>query len=182
MALIVLNGPKILGLLNGLYSLIDLGMTTCYGGFGDANTWVCSLYESLGIEAMQSRGSLTYEPTADTPEGIVDELALLLTGGRLSAASRTLIINAYNEVLQSSDDSEALRTVQKLLVSTPEFHVSNYVDSIGTPRPQSEPATPSAESYKSIVYVNLQGGLDSFNVLVPHSNCDGDTGKEEISL
>lgn len=37
----VLDSPKIIGLLNGLYSLVDIGMTNCYGGFADRNAWWC---------------------------------------------------------------------------------------------------------------------------------------------
>ncbi len=173
----VLDAPKILGFLNGLYSLIDLGMTGCFGGFGDLNTYICDWYLTFSPEFVGSRGYLTFTPSGDSPttEEIVDEMALLLTAGNLNSGSKSLIINAYNDALQSGGQEAALKVAQKLFISTPEFHIASTFDSISTDRPTSEPPVPSDKPYKAIVYINLSGGLDSFNVLVPHSNCQGDT-------
>lgn len=41
------------------------------------------------------------------------------------------------------------------------------------PAPPSTSATGPGTGYKAIVYLFLSGGADSFNVLVPHSNCKG---------
>ncbi len=54
----VLDSPKIIGILNGLFSLIDVGMTNCFGGFGDRNTWWCPGYSYNTPEAMFSRGMI----------------------------------------------------------------------------------------------------------------------------
>ena len=40
----------------------------------------------------------------------------------------------------------------------------------GAPRSVTPPTTPSRRPYKAIVYINLAGGVDSFNILTPHSN------------
>ncbi len=37
----VLDSPKIIGYLNGLFSLVDIGMSNCYGGFSDYITGWC---------------------------------------------------------------------------------------------------------------------------------------------
>lgn len=147
-------------------------MSNCYGGFGDRNTYWCNLYESQSTEYMGSRGYLTYSPTNQDAAGIVDEMALLLTGGQgLSSGAKSVIENAY---IESGGGEAGLKMVQRLLVSVPEFHATTVVDSLNSPRPQSTPPQASSIPYKSIVYVNLMGGLDSFNVLVPHSDCQSD--------
>ena len=40
----------------------------------------------------------------------------------------------------------------------------------GAPRFATRPDKPSRRPYKAIVYINLAGGVDSFNILTPHSN------------
>lgn len=115
---------------------------------------------------------MSYTPTSQDPSEIIDEMALLLTGGQsLNAGAKSVIVEAYNE---AGGGDAGIKVVQKLLVSTPEFHATTVVDSINTPRPESVPPQPSQKTYKSIVYVNLMGGIDSFNVLVPLSGCSKD--------
>ena len=58
----------------------------------------------------------------------------------------------------------------KLISSTPEFHASNTVRRTGEARPVTPPPEMSDSEYKAILYINLFGGLDSFNVLTPHDN------------
>ena len=175
----VLDAPKVIALMNGLFSLVDIGMSNCYGGLGDRNTWWCDEYLTKTPEEMLSRGFLEFEPasTSTSADDVVNELALLLTGGRLNSASKTIMVNAYEQEVQSNGAEAALKVVQKLLLSTPEFHSTNVFDSIASARPENPSPQPSSKPYKAIVYINLDGGLDSFNMLVPHSNCDGDTGE-----
>jgi hypothetical protein len=204
----LLDSPKIIGFLNGLFSLVDIGMSNCYGGFGDRVTWWCpgkwnnkvilycffirleylhnpllcatSLkgYTTNSPENMKSRGFLTYAPTSSANAAdVVDELALILTGGRLNQETRTMLINAYNDELGLNGEASALKHLQKLFLVIPEFHSTNVFESIGAGRVEAPRPEPSTIKYKAIVYLNLEGGLDSYNFLVPHSNCEGDTGK-----
>ena len=76
----ILTGPNIIGFLNGMISLIDLGWTECFGGFGDYTTKDCDNYE-INWDETDSRGRLTYNPSQSDAGSVVDELALLLTGG-----------------------------------------------------------------------------------------------------
>ena len=120
-----------------------------------------------------SVGRLTYSPTVGTPEGIVDELALLFTPGRLTSENRQTMINALGSY--DSEDSDELesttRLAQQLMIVTPEFHTLNFIQLTGDPRPA--PATPSAPTkpYKAIVFFFLAGGADTFNLLVPYGDC-----------
>ncbi len=113
----------------------------------------------------------------DTAVGTVDELALLLTGGRLTNSSRIALEAAYTAVEQTGGKTKALKMVQKLMAMTPEFHSTSIFQSIEEARPEPpQPATPT-NPYKAIVYINMNGGLDSFNTLVPHSGCSGGKGE-----
>jgi hypothetical protein len=173
----VLDSPKIIGFLNGLFALIDIGMTNCYGGLGDLNTYYCDGYKYWELSRMNTRGYLTFSPTDFlNSTQIVDEISLLLTGGRLNSITKAVITEAYNKALNDNGAVDAVKAAQKLVLATPEYHSTNVFESINSPRPESPLPQPSAKPYKAIVYLNLDGGLDSYNLLVPHSNCQGDTG------
>ena len=58
---------------------------------------------------------------------------------------------------------------QQLIVAAPEFHITNVVRKTGNPRPALQAPPPSVNSYKAVVYVLLDGGADTFNMLAPHS-------------
>ncbi len=123
-----------------------------------------------------SNGALSFTPTDEsTASAVVDELALLLTGGRLTTSSRAAIEAAYSSTKASGGADKALRMAQKLIITAPEFHSTSVFRPLGEARP--EPAQPPEPTnpYKALVYVNLDGGLDSFNMLVPHSNCNRGT-------
>lgn len=137
----------------------------------------CSRFENDYSPEVYSNGALGFNPTDDsTATAVVNELALLLTGGRLSDNSRTVIESAYNSALSSGDAGKALRMAQKLIVVTPEFHSSSVFKPLDEARPEPQPPSQSSSSnYKAVVFVNLSGGLDSFNTLVPHSSCSKGT-------
>ena len=121
-------------------------------------------------------GELTYSPSSpNDPSNVVEELSLLLTGGRLNQNSRTVIANAYSS---AANHDEGLRLAQKLMFSTPEYHSTNLFDMKTIelrPDPQFPP--PSSKRHKSIIYLKIDGGMDSFNVLIPHSGCSGGKSK-----
>lgn len=98
---------------------------------------------------------------------------MLLNGGRLSNSARAALEAAYSEADLSGGKVKALRMIQKLMVMTPEFHSTSVFKTIAAARPDPPIPEPPTNSYKAIVYINLDGGLDSYNVLVPHSNCGG---------
>ena len=138
----------------------------------------------------------------------MDELALLLTPGRLSTKTRAAIIAAYNTALAESGspglaDTQSTRnwadtafftagesgakfTAQQLLASSPEFAATN----IHTPqpglkrKPSREPSdgVKSGRPYKAVVMVWLAGGADSFNMLMPHDGCTASTTSPDKSI
>ena len=89
-------------------------------------------------------GLLSYEPASDmSAEEIIDELALVLTDGRLNKASRKYIANAYREDYAETNNARtsSLRLAQKLILLTPEFHSTSVVKSTKKYRPQFQAGT-----------------------------------------
>eukprot|EP00934_Nitzschia_sp_Nitz4_P009303 Nitzschia sp. Nitz4//scaffold91_size79674//72229//78877//NITZ4_005380-RA/size79674-augustus-gene-0.83-mRNA-1//1//CDS//3329560139//9293//frame0 len=179
----VLTGPRIIDSLNGMYSLIRYGLNHCFGGFGNEervrNNPSCDQVVS-NPNAGRGFGDLTYEPdTGLMAKEIVNELATLLTAGRLSPENRQTVIDA---VTRAPAGNKA--AIAELLVGTsPEFHATNLVKRNGETR-ESEPSpSPSNKPYKALVYVLLDGGMDSYNMLAPHScsvtNSEGRTLLEQ---
>jgi len=58
----LLDMPKVIGMLNGAFSIINYGLSACYGGFGPALSWSC--YEGLYNTAS---GVLGFNVTAENP-------------------------------------------------------------------------------------------------------------------
>jgi len=183
----VTTGPKIIDTLNGLFSLVKYGLSPCYSGLAQQRWWrdVCWVNGDLVAGAYNSgtQGRLTYSPQeGSSAEDITDELATLLTGGRLSLASREII----NEVMNAEPDP-LLKVIkaQQLITVAPEFHSTNIVRKSGAKRPEPTVPPPSTRSYKAVIYVLLDGGMDSFNMLAPHrcteTNDSGQTLLEQYN-
>ncbi|KAL7474020.1 hypothetical protein ACHAWX_000009, partial [Stephanocyclus meneghinianus] len=154
--------PKTVGLLNGIFSLIKYGLSNCNGGFG--GSWKsCSEGNFIGASAYLSF-SRPFNSQVTTPDkhadAVINELSTLLTSGRLSAANKLVIRNAYIEKLldPAGGADSALRLAQQLIATSPEFHTTNTAKLSGKVRSQPEPPKSSGASYKAIVYVMFAGG------------------------
>jgi len=110
---------------------------------------------------------------------VVDELATLLTAGRLSTESRNVIREAYDE---AGSADEGLRIAQQLILSTSEFHSTNPVKTDGEARDPFEFPSVSDNPYKAVVYMMFSGGSDSFNMLVPHTCSEKDMYEEYLNV
>lgn len=112
------SGPYIVGLMNGLYSLIKYGLTYWWDGFfigrGGNPRRTPPFYD-------WSVGRLGFEPSGTTGTEVVDELSTLLTGGRLSSESRQIIAGVYDN---QANKYSALAMAQQLVISAPEFHAT----------------------------------------------------------
>ena len=109
---------------------------------------------------------------------VVEELNVLLTGGRLSAHSQARIEAAFNETVDTQAVySAAMRVAQRLVVASPEFQLRGGNPMPAEPLPLPVPPRPHSSTarrpYKAIVYLFLHGGADSFNMLVPYDGCTG---------
>lgn len=86
-----------MGLLNGMFSMVKYGLSTCYGGLGAVGT-NCNEGDFSRASARLSF-SRPYNKTTttlqDQAESVVGELSTILTSGRLSADNKRLIKDAY---------------------------------------------------------------------------------------
>jgi hypothetical protein len=169
----VLTGPRIIETVNGLVSLIKFGLDYCYEGFAFARNKDVRYGPNCipGATSSLTLGRLTYRPDDMTSAAsvVVDELAMLMTSGRLSSANRHLVEVVYS---RETDVKMAILKAQQLIATTPEFHSTGMVRRNGGERPEPEIPAPSSKPYKALVYLMFNGGMDSFNMLVPHS-CSG---------
>jgi cullin-associated NEDD8-dissociated protein 1 len=159
--------PNQIALLDGMFSLIKYGLSDCNNGFAQ-NPGYSACYDNG--EYTRSLGHLFYEPIGANDAEKAADLALLLTAGRLSEGSLDTIVNAC---ATETNESSKTRCMQQLIISTPEFHSTNTVTQTGQERTTNTGAVNSTEPYKAIVYFYLGGGLDSYNMLAPHT-CDFD--------
>ncbi|KNC55363.1 ULK/ULK protein kinase [Thecamonas trahens ATCC 50062] len=165
--------PIMIALLNGLHSLVDNGLTNCYDGFGTyLRTYSCN-----SDPFAQADGRLMYFENAAarlasvSTADIIDELGLVLTGGRLMRGMKTANIVAaeFDRIEAASDRDTALRHAVKTILSSPEFHTSSVDDEADEPRIETEDQPSQGRPFKAIVYVFLDGGMDSFAALEPHT-------------
>jgi uncharacterized protein (DUF1501 family) len=73
--------------------------------------------------------------------------------------------NALRHALLHADAATPCFTV------TAEFHTTNMNSLRALSRLQQPPQVPHGLPYKALVYVYLNGGMDSYNMIVPHSDC-----------
>eukprot|EP01043_Picozoa_sp_COSAG02_P031671 COSAG02_NODE_2078_length_9908_cov_6.512489_5_plen_568_part_01 len=120
---------------------------------------------------------------------VVADLDLLLTGGRTSEWGKSIVANAYDDALSvpvycsgRTQQSEALAAAQMMMLATPEFHASNQAGQQPFNRPPPEKVVSQNRDYKAVVVVFLNGGADSYNMLIPHSNCPAKDMYAEYAL
>ena len=177
----VATGPRLINLLNGLLAMIKYGFGACYGGLGSGlGGSQCATVQAGKYE--KSLGRLTYTPSSGSAENVANELATLMTAGRLSAASRQTIQQVFQA---ETNQALAIIKAQSLIVTSPEFHATNIVRRTGSERPSPTSPQASNKGYKAVVYVLLSGGADSYNMLVPHTcsstNKSGQTLREQYT-
>jgi hypothetical protein len=160
---VLVTMPNIVSFLNGMFSLIKYGLSDCNSGF--------SLYNGYGNcvddgSYQRSFGRLFYNATGQNDYERANDLALLLTAGRLSSGNLDKIVAACTT---EPDRESKNRCMTQLIVTTGEFHSTNTVTQSGEDRVTSVTSSTSTEPYKAIVYFYLSGGLDSYHMLAPHT-------------
>jgi uncharacterized protein (DUF1800 family)/uncharacterized protein (DUF1501 family) len=174
--------PYLIGFLNGMESLIRLGLTTCDRGFGDFNARPRRKCNSALYKYKTNDGTIKYTPSEFALQkgvaGIIDEVDLLLTTGRLNKNDKLALIKTYQDTYASSNGANsgekidaALKAVLRLLIMTSEFHTSavNRIKSTTRALPSITPS--QHRPYKAIIVLFQAGAADSFNMIVPHSEC-----------
>ena len=174
----IMTTPVVISYMNGLIAAARAGLGRCGTGLFYNHYQGISCYRARTDSEYAretSAANLDWAPIEGvanaTAEQIVDELDILLTSGRLEETAREIIIEQYNIELAAHGPVSAMKLAQQLILGTPEFQITNRVQrKVGTRREAASVKLPK-NSYKAIVYLYVGGGLDSYNVLVPHSNC-----------
>ena len=175
----IFTAPKVISYTNGMISSVKFGLSDCWGGF-------VRTYGSMNCDALRfdnlpkqngAPAKISWVPSSPsaTKEDIVEELDLLLTAGRLEQSTRDILENAYDHAFTISKDgirrTNGIIAVQQLLITSPEFQVTNRVQrNPGSRRPSAKKRN-STEPYKAVVMLYLGGGMDAYNLIVPHSDC-----------
>lgn len=68
-------------------------------------------------------------------------------------------------------DEKAIRAMIKLILGTPEFHLTSLsMNSHVIPEPEVN-TVPLEHPYKAVVFLMFLGGMESYNLLVPKDAC-----------
>lgn len=162
----IINGPNLVSWLNGVYSLVDNGLTSCKNGFAYWKHPAGRSCSSTIRARATADGHLTYQPADPSNAArVVDDLDLLLLQRRLNTGAREYLIRDYEQ-------QGSVNRVIKLMLTSAEFHVTNLVrPNAQSPRSGIREIPSQGRRPKYIIVVYKAGGLDSFNLLVPHSGC-----------
>ena len=164
----LLNMKYVIATQNALYALIQNGLTQCWGGIG--------AYVSKGViqscgDGFEPTGKLNFTPQGDTTSSVnvISQLSTILTSDRLDSESRSIIESVYSATLDSDGEEAALKAAEILIVSSAEFHATNNANpSLEERIPTPPPVKDENEPYKAVIHLNLFGGMDSMNLIVPH--------------
>lgn len=167
--------PNLFGLMNGFVSLVDDGFTPC--SFSDQQSWADCRYPERYVQ-----GVLNYAPDdINDATAVVEELDLLLTGKRLSAGFKQHVIDRYNELMVEESAEKAMKLAQKLILLSPEYHVTNaHKTSQDSVRSAPKEIPSQHREYKAIVIIIQGGGADSYSLFAPHPDCSLHAEYEEV--
>jgi len=174
--------PLFIKYLNGIRSLVDYGLTTCNYGFADniidGTSRKCTpAHKANGDTDKTADGKLTFVPSSTDADLVVSELDLLLTSGRLSSNTKAVASSAYGAtILDGGSHLDALKKTQKLILASPEFHTTNHNVDTKTTRPATPDSASLGRPFKALIVISLEGGCDSWSLLVPHSGCKDSSG------
>jgi hypothetical protein len=159
--------PPLIGLINGLSSLIDNGLSSCFSGFGYGTS--CN---NPTVIANTTAATSRYVPVVGSSAAIVADLDLLLTGGRLNTTLKAFIAAEYDNTLRTTNNSvTALKYAQKMILLSTEFHTNNANLLSSTVRPVAAAPPSLNRPSKNVIVIFLNGGLDSYNLLLPDPSC-----------
>jgi len=166
--------PTFVDYANGLLGISRYGLSDCYRsweeeisyGFG-YNTNVYGRCDNVG-DYRGSNGWYNYRVPSTNSNVVVNELATLLTAGRLSQKNRAILEAAYDTEKDFGDHDSAQRLVLQGIQFTPEYNTYQTVAEVKEARPAAPPQALAVGGYKAIVYIFLNGGMDSWNMLPPY--------------
>ncbi|KAL3922849.1 MAG: hypothetical protein SGILL_001984 [Bacillariaceae sp.] len=133
-----------------------------------------------------SHGNNRYSPSdhlnTSHAHDVVDELATLLTAGRLSPDNREIVKNAFDFTIENGEgEYEAMINAQQVIATAPEFHTTGLTRKVSTARTFGDADNATGIPYKSVIFFMLPGGIDSWHILAPES-CTGVNSKNQTVL
>lgn len=170
----VLSGDNLLELHEGIFGLVKFGLKGCYAdSLADYRVglpWKMSCNEEGDTSTAPAR-STYWPPSTASIDDILDDLSMLLTSGRLTPKNRAVIKSVIEPEFNTGNVAKTIRMAQQLLFASPEFHSTSVTRNSNDVRELTGYTHPPAAPYKAVVLLMLLGGADSWNLLVPHSNC-----------
>jgi len=150
----IFTPPYAVGFLNGMVELINSGLRSCNGGFGETQ-FTCN--EEQGRLAYGRRG---------TAQEVLGDLDLLLTAGRLGSSPEAEVVRSAYE---AAPEGDKLKAAQRAMLFTPQFNTLGDTLPLGKRLAEGDSVqdTNAQNDYKAVVKLFLHGGMDSFNLLVP---------------
>lgn len=140
------TGPYVVGFLNQMSTLVRSG------------AW---------------KGELRYSALdAEDVDATIEDLNLMMATGRLNSNSKLIIKAAYERELAAHGATAALQAAQELMLFTSEFHATNIVQQRDVSRTPLLETPSQSRPYRAVVYLYLNGGADTFNLLVPTGGCE----------
>jgi len=157
----IFTPPHFIGFLNGMSTLIKSGISTgCDSGVGFGIK--PNSYDELSWEEKCPMGR-TVADLGDE-NATIEELDVLLTGGRLTPVAKEVVRNAYKR----APPAQKLKRAQQAVVMTPEFNTFGAPLPKEAPRPEHAAAVEAGQKpYKATIFLFLAGGADTWNMLVP---------------
>jgi hypothetical protein len=146
----IMSSGKVVGLLNGLFTVVKHGLVKCDVGFGVYGD--CATTNASQVQAFQPKNSMNYST-------VLYELSDL----------QTIVAAVQSE----KDPNNAVALAKQLVLTSPEFHSTSKIDPRATGKKMTKPQLKQVQKagYKVVIQLALVGGCDSFNVLVPSSAC-----------
>ena len=115
----VLTLSTTISTVEGLFSLVRQGLSPFQGGFG---TYVFGYSSTLTTgDYSRSVGYLNFSPSGSTTNEQVQEIADLLTSGRLSPEAIAEVASAVDA--EATLDTK-IRLAQQIIATSPEFHTT----------------------------------------------------------
>jgi uncharacterized protein (DUF1501 family)/uncharacterized protein (DUF1800 family) len=171
----ILNPPQTISYSNAMLNLVHMGLSSCFEALGPSlrfDSMNCYYFQNL-----YPSGVLKYEDFLGSlsSRALIAKLSTLLTGGRLDVHRSDIMQTIYDSSFnRTNSSSTAVKKVLSAFAITPEFQITNFAKSNFTTEKKKTTELNSSGGYKALVYVFLHGGMDSYNLLVPHSSCSGE--------
>ena len=173
------QGYRLLYFVDAMSNTVKFGINDCprvsrFEGWRNASPFQCTTVEGI---TDYSPAHFSYWPSSvESVQDILDELSLLLTGGRLGGSNMALIASLVQPIFDTGDIPKAVRAAQQYILTAPEAHTTGMARISEELRPSSGYESKPRGSYKALVFLNMGGGLDSFNLIAPKGLCDSGDG------